>query len=220
MQLDLFNSSGNNDLANCQKTKRDSINNTLESFFDQQFLLYPSWLNHDNAKRLLDELYASIRWQEEWISMYGKQVLCPRLTYWMGDNSARYEYSNIMHQPNSWHPEVESIKNTIQRQFKASLNSCLLNLYRNQNDSVSWHQDNEPELGCEPLIASLSLGESRVFEIKNIQSKKKFKLQLRHGDLLIMQKGSQSNWLHQLPKSDHVCSSRINLTFRFIEPKV
>jgi alkylated DNA repair dioxygenase AlkB len=232
VQLDLFNSdilyssdpnigkqadpNATDSAAMKAAMKNECVSQQSESYFEHQFILHRSWLPKSLADPLFKDLLNTISWQEEWISMYGKQVLCPRLTYWMGDCQARYVYSNISHNPNPWHGEVERLKTIIEQQCKSSLNSCLLNLYRNQLDSVSWHQDNEPELGEEPFIASLSLGESRIFEIKNIASKKKFQLNLHHGDLLIMQKSSQSNWLHQLPKSQFDCNPRVNLTFRMI----
>jgi alkylated DNA repair dioxygenase AlkB len=217
MQLDLFNSildSGTEGVASASS----STTNLFNSYFEGQFMLFPAWLTQLKATSLLLALSSDIAWKEEWIDMFGKRVLCPRLTYWMGDVEAIYTYSKILHAPNGWHKEVKRIKTQIETHFCTKLNSCLLNQYRSQVDSVSWHQDNEPELGLEPFIASLSLGESRIFEIKNIKSNKKYQFNLQHGDLLIMQKNSQRDWLHQLPKTSHDCLPRINLTFRLVNP--
>ena len=121
----------------------------------------------DCFRRLLKEL----RWQEERYTIYGKQVLAPRLVCWYGDKGAVYKYSGITHQPQPWHVLLQELKLRIEKYSSQEFNSVLGNLYRNGNDSMGWHADKEPELGDNPCVASLSLGEERLFKFRHNKSK-------------------------------------------------
>ena len=98
----------------------------------------------------------------------------------------------------------------------ASFNSVLINLYRNGQDSMGWHSDNETVLGKEPVIASLSLGGTRRFQLKHRRSGELVSLDLPHGSCLIMQGRCQADWRHQVPKTRKQVAPRINLTFRTV----
>jgi len=117
-------------------------------------------------------------------------------------------------EPESWSQELLQIRSRVEALAGQSFNAVLINLYRSGNDSVSWHADDEPELGPNPVVASVSYGASRPFELKHRHSDEKIRLMLTDGSVLVMGKTLQNNWLHQLPKVRSLKDSRINLTFR------
>jgi len=148
--------------------------------------------------------------------MYGKKVAIPRLQAWYGDSHTHYQYSGLQMSPMPWTQTLRAIKEDIEQQLQTSFNSVLINLYRDGNDTVGWHSDDEPELGSEPVIASLSLGEIRDFQLKHKQLDKKVIVPLSSGSLFIMSGTTQSYWRHCIPRTKRVKSARINLTFRRI----
>lgn len=149
--------------------------------------------------------------------MYGKKVDFPRLTAWYGDSDRAYSFSGITLNPNPWTDDLLLIKNKIESLAGTTFNSVLLNLYRNGQDSISWHTDAEEELGRNPIIGSVSLGTPRIFQLRHIVSKEKIEIELTHGSLLIMRGEMQHFWQHQIPKTAHKIKERINLTFRTIK---
>ena len=184
---------------------------------DAQCSLYPNFFNCTDADKYLYELTNSVQWSQETIQMYGKEMNVPRLSAWYGEANLSYEYSGIKSVALPWLLELNVIKSKVELLTKHSFNSVLINLYRDGNDSVDWHSDDEPELGVEPVIASVSFGEQRQFQLKNKFDKKlKHSLLLPHGSLLIMSGKTQTNWLHKIAKSKLEMRSRINLTFRTI----
>jgi len=147
----------------------------------------------------------------------GKEVLVPRLQAWYGDTTTDYRYSGLRFTPLPWTPVLLDIKAEIESNFGMHFNSVLLNYYRNGQDSVAWHSDKEAALGPDPLIASVSLGIERKFDLKRRDgNKQKISLGLADGSLLIMGRGLQQHWSHQIPKQPWITQPRINLTFRFI----
>jgi alkylated DNA repair dioxygenase AlkB len=166
---------------------------------------------HD-ADRLFHDLNASIDWRQETATIMGRRVPIPRLTAWYGE--AGYVYSGIAMQPAAWTPPLLELKRCAEAHAGQPFNSVLLNLYRDGRDSVSWHADNEPGLGRNPVIASLSLGATRRFQLKHRQSGVQVALDLTHGSCLVMAGATQHHWLHQLPKTAQPVGPRINLTFR------
>jgi alkylated DNA repair dioxygenase AlkB len=174
------------------------------------------WFEHAigarDADRLLDELRASIAWRQEAATIMGRRVPIPRLTAWHGE--AGYVYSGISLEPAPWTPPLLELKRCAEAHAGQAFNSVLLNLYRDGRDSVSWHADNEPGLGHNPVIASLSLGTTRRFQMKHRRREERIAIDLTHGSCLIMAGATQHHWLHQLPKSARPVGPRINLTFR------
>jgi len=164
--------------------------------------------------RYFQSLLHDIPWQQDTIKRYGKQISVPRLTAWFG--SGAYTYSGIQMQPHQWTDLLLAIKAKVEAISGGHFNSVLLNLYRNGNDSVSWHSDDEPELGDSPAIASLSFGATRSFLLKHKSTKQTIKLDLSHGSLLLMQGSTQTHWLHSVPKTKKPTAARINLTFRLL----
>ena len=167
---------------------------------------------------MLGRLLAEIPWQQDSIRIAGRLIAVPRLQCWMGDASSRYGYSGIRLQPVGWQETVLFIRHRVQDLVAMEFNSVLLNYYRNGQDSVAWHADDEKELGPDPLIASVSLGAERPFQLKSKMpgSYSNYRLLLQSGSILLMGKGMQINWLHQLPKVKNMSQPRINLTFRNI----
>ena len=175
------------------------------------------FLPPDHASGLFERLIHQLDWQQPSLTISGKRIPIPRLQSWQGDGRLSYQYSGETFVSQDWHPDVLSLKERVEQQTQTRFNAVLCNLYRNERDSVSWHADDEPELGPSPIIASVSLGATRSFQIKHkIDAGKTMKLNLKHNSLLIMPAGFQAKWLHQLPKISAKCGARVNLTFRYI----
>jgi alkylated DNA repair dioxygenase AlkB len=151
--------------------------------------------------------------------MFGRWVDSPRLSCWMGDPEARYRYSGALFEPEPWHPAIAQLLPRLELACGVRFNSVLLNRYRHGRDSMGWHSDDEPELGPEPVIASLSLGEPRRFLMRmRADHAMKAEWRLAHGDLLVMRGDCQRVAQHALPKMAGVSGERINLTFRRVDP--
>jgi alkylated DNA repair dioxygenase AlkB len=177
----------------------------------------PGVFTKTECDALIPSLKANIRWNQETIQMYGKLLNTPRLTAWYGDNSKTYAFSGKRYDPYPWTDELLFIKGRVDAAAGIIFNSVLLNLYRNGNDSVAWHADDEPELGVNPVIASVSFGQMRRFDVRHKTDKKqKYSVELENGSLLIMKGDLQHQWEHQVPKSTKALGERINLTFRVI----
>lgn len=177
----------------------------------------PYFFSRAECNALIPSLKTKIRWNQETIQMYGKLLNTPRLTAWYGDNCKTYAFSGKKYDPYPWTDELLFIKNRVDAAAGITFNSVLLNLYRNGNDSVAWHADDEPELGINPFIASVSFGQIRRFDVRHKTDKKqKYSVELENGSLLIMKGDLQHHWEHQVAKSTKALGERINLTFRVI----
>lgn len=183
---------------------------------DGRLLWIEHFLPQAAASQIQSALMREVDWQQEAITLFGKRVLQPRLQAWYGDQS--YTYSGLTMAPKPWTPSLRTLRQQCERAAHSSFNSVLANLYRDGQDSMGWHQDNEPELGHQPVIASLSFGETRRFVLKHLHSKEKFELPLGHGSLLVMAGPTQHYWQHSVPKTAKPREPRINLTFRHIYP--
>ncbi|MGB1115364.1 MAG: alpha-ketoglutarate-dependent dioxygenase AlkB family protein [Pseudohongiellaceae bacterium] len=168
------------------------------------------------ADRLFQSLLDVIPWRTATLTIAGQKRPLPRLQCWMADQGRSYSYSGLKLSPHPWNPDVLRIKARLEQLCEHSFNSVLLNYYRDGSDSVSWHADDETELGPNPIVASVSLGAQRTLEFKpkfNLTTPKK-QIVLGSGSILIMGKTIQNNWLHQLPKISGTIHPRISLTFR------
>jgi alkylated DNA repair dioxygenase AlkB len=182
-----------------------------------EVLFCPDFFPLADADRLLGELLATTEWRQEVFRMYGREVPFPRLTAWYGDEGTAYTYSGLRNIPAPWTGPILEVKRAVEAPCGVTFNSVLLNRYRSGQDSVSWHADDEPEFGNNPVIASVSLGETRVFQFRHKERKDlKASVELSHGSLLIMRGGTQENWLHQVPKTRRPVGERVNLTFRVV----
>ena len=170
------------------------------------------------SRQTMTVLLNETAWRQEKINLWGRQHWQPRLSAWHGDPSAHYSYSGITLLPQPWTDTLQKIKHDIEAVTGVGFNSVLLNLYRNEHDSMGWHSDDERELGTEPVIASLSLGETRTFKFKHKtrHEQKPLAIDLTDGSLLIMAGATQEFWLHGIGKERRYKGRRINLTFRNI----
>ena len=184
--------------------------------FNGKLYLVKAFYPAVEAQRIFEQLLTDLAWQEEQLFIYGRWVKVPRLMCWYGDKEAIYQYSGNKHQPLPWIEPLRVIKQKIELDYSCSFNSVLANFYRNGSDSMGCHADDEKELGCNPIIASLSLGESRLLKFRHYKTKQVFDIILEHGDLLLMAGEIQHHWRHELPKTKRNKGKRINLTFRQI----
>ncbi|MGB1449200.1 MAG: alpha-ketoglutarate-dependent dioxygenase AlkB family protein [Flavobacteriaceae bacterium] len=184
---------------------------------DGQLTYYPSFLALEEANQLYDQLLQSIPWKADKITVFGKTYDQPRLTSLHALQQTPYTYSNLTLHPNPMTGELSQLLQKINAINPHDFNAVLLNLYRDGKDSNGWHADNEKELGKNPVIASISLGEERFFHLKHrVIKDQRIKIKLQHGSLLLMGGAMQHHWLHQIPKSAKTLQPRINLTFRKI----
>ena len=178
----------------------------------------PSWLAPEAAAEALARIIAEADWRQERIRTPGGWVDQPRLTAWQGDEGAVYIYSGIRNVPQPWTSQVAELRDAISALCGVRFNSVLLNRYRTGTDSMGWHADHEPELGPEPVIASLSLGATRRFDLRHNATGVVRSFQLTSGSLLVMQGKTQAQWRHRVPKEPAVSGERVNLTFRVVTP--
>ena len=177
----------------------------------------PDFLSHEESSKYFNDFIALIPWQHDDIKVFGKTYKQPRLTCFFSDNDTALRYSSVIMKPHKFTPELMELKHRIESEYNLQFNCCLMNLYRDGNDSNGWHADNESQLGRNPAIASLSLGDSRWFHLKHRSRDIRYKLELESGSLLIMRGATQHFWLHQIPKTKKLKGPRINLTFRSIK---
>lgn len=185
---------------------------------DAEIVYYPQFFDKEQADSIYTELLQKINWQQDNITVFGKTHPQPRLTALYGNEGKPYSYSNITMQPHPWNSLLQKIKHYLEARTVCEFTSVLLNQYRDGKDSNGWHADNEKELGPNPIIASLSLGAERVFQLKhNTITEAKKSITLEHGSLLLMKGTTQHFWKHQIPKTAKPTETRINLTFRTIK---
>jgi alkylated DNA repair dioxygenase AlkB len=185
---------------------------------DADLEFFPHLFSRQDGDSILTWLLAKTPWEQDSISYYGKRHKLPRLTCWFGDPGAHYTYSNIAKEPRPWTNLLLEIKQRVEIACQFHFNSVLLNFYRSGADTVSWHQDNERELGGEPTIASLSFGGERIFHMRHTTriDLPRTDILLTHGSLLVMRGRTQEFWKHQIPRTAKPVGPRVNLTFRYI----
>lgn len=181
---------------------------------DGEAFLIDDALSKEEADRSFSDLLGSVDWRQEHAVLFGRKIAIPRLTAWFGAHA--YSYSGIRLEPAMPPSAVMSLKATIEAIAGRRFNSVLINLYRDGQDSMGWHSDDEPALGPEPEIASLSLGATRRFHLKHRKGGDRITIDLAHGSCLVMRGLCQARWRHQLPKTRRIVGPRINLTFRTI----
>lgn len=159
-------------------------------------------------------LMDKINWKNDEVNLFGKQIITKRKVAWYGDYNYSYTYSNTIRTAEVWTPELITLKHLVEEKAGEKFNSCLLNLYHDGNEGMSWHSDDEKELKKHGAIASLSFGADRKFAFKHKITKESVSVLLEKGSLLVMKGTTQENWLHAIPKTTKVKTPRINLTFR------
>jgi alkylated DNA repair dioxygenase AlkB len=179
---------------------------------------FPGFFSEEESDRYFSMLMKEIAWRQEPVNIFGKMIPQPRLTAWYGDLGKSYSYSGIIMHPQKWTNGLLEIRQRIEKAAPVIFNSALLNLYRDQKDSVGWHRDNEKSLGVNPVIASVSFGTTRRFLLRHYEDKSiKQAVELTPGSLLLMQGQTQQVWEHCIPRQTKASGARINITFRIIK---
>ena len=193
-----------------------SITQQIHELGDATIKEFPFAFTKRASDKYLTDLIDETSWQQDTLWIAGREINVPRLQCWVGDRGSNYGYSGIRLEPKPWTDSILTIKERVESLTNEQFNSVLLNYYRDGQDSVSWHADDEKELGQYPIIASVSFGAHRKFQLrpKAKDDKRRFQMELRHGSVLLMSNTLQNKWLHQLPKVSGLEESRINLTFR------
>lgn len=179
---------------------------------------FENYLTLQAASDLLHRLWTELGWQQRTIRIFGREVMQPRLICWQSDPAVIYSYSGLKLEPAAWHPSLNDLRRQLHTDLGADFNSVLINAYRNGQDSMGWHADDEPELGRNPLIASVSLGAARNFRWREKAAHKSAGVEIRHGSLLLLSGDFQQSFQHSVPKTRKETGLRINLTFRQIRP--
>ena len=177
----------------------------------KHFLEYtPSIIDCAESDHLLSNFIEHTPWKQTSQKLWDKEYLTPRLTCWYGETE---RIAGTM----PWTPELQAIRELVEPLAGIKFNSVLLNYYRDGNDSVAWHSDKESIMGSQPVIASVSFGEVRSFDIRSkADHNEKYSVRLEHGSFLLMKSGLQENWEHRIAKSIKPMKARINLTFRLV----
>ncbi len=178
---------------------------------------YGKLFTNQEANHYFDCLINTIKWDNDQAIIYGKLIITKRKVAWYGDTDFDYTYSNTTKKALAWTTELLELKKVAEDKTGEKFNSCLLNLYHNGDEGMTWHSDAEKVLKKNGAIGSLSFGAERKFAFKHKQTKETISLILEHGSLLIMKDITQTNWLHRLPPTKLISTPRINLTFRTID---
>ncbi len=181
-------------------------------------LLYRGWIPTSEADDLLARLLGEVAWEQRTLRMFGRDVREPRLSAWIGDADAVYTWSKRRNEPLPWTPSLAAVRDRVAAELKRPFNAVLCNLYRDGDDAMGMHTDNEPELGPEPVLASVSLGAARTFRVRPKDGGEGVDTRLGHGDLLVLSPEVQHAWKHGVPRERKVNQPRVNLTFRWIAP--
>ena len=187
---------------------------------DAEIEYFPEFFSREKSLNFLPQLLDTIKWKQNTIKMYGKENPVPRLEAWYGDPGKSYAYSGIRMEPSTWTDERNEIKRSIESEVAISFNSVLINYYRDGQDRVAWHSDDEKELGKNPVIGSVSFGAERTFKLRHKQYKEnnlKQSIVLKNGSFLLMKGATQHHWMHEIPRTAKPIGPRINLTFRVIK---
>lgn len=184
---------------------------------DGELIYDTHFLQRSGADDLLEALTEEVNWRQDRIRLFGKEHLIPRLQAFQGDPGIRYLYSNLQLEAEPLHPALAHLRRSLSDNYGTDFNAVLLNLYRDGQDSMGWHSDDEPELGTNPTIASVSLGEERRFLLRRKDDHTvKHEIVLEHGSLLLMRGALQHFWQHSVPRTQKPREPRINLTFRHV----
>ena len=185
-------------------------------------MLFRRFYGPRHTPQMLETLTREIAWQQHKVRVFNREHLVPRLTAWHGDQGMQYSYSGCTHAPMPWNSTLTEMRDRLEQFLGYSFNSVLLNLYRNGDDAMGRHSDDEKELGPEPVIASVSFGETRKFVLhpRSGNAEKSLSIDLEDGSLLLMQGTCQIRWKHSIPRTRRARKPRINLTFRDIAKPV
>jgi len=183
---------------------------------DSSILYDPHFMSQGEADTLLANLTKDLNWRQDQIHLYGRLVSIPRLQSFIAEPGVCYTYSGLTLKGSGFPSSLKPLRAKLAQQLGLKFNALLANLYRDGNDTMGWHSDDEPELGEAPVIASVTLGAERSFKFRPKAGGPSWGVELGHGSLLLMGAGVQSRWQHSLPKRSRCKQPRINLTFRHI----
>ena len=185
--------------------------------YDGTVEYYGQILPYKQAMHYFDQLFNQIEWEHDKAIIQGKLIVTKRKVAWYADRPFTYTYSHTTKKALPWIKELLELKLIIEEKTGETFNSCLLNLYHNGSEGMTWHSDGETDLKKNGAIASLSLGATRKFSLKHKREKQTVSVTLEKGSLLVMKGTTQSNWLHSVPQTKKVNTPRISLTFRTVE---
>lgn len=192
-----------------------SLENNLLPY-DGEVYYFPGFIDPQRSNELFQELRNNIAWENDRVRMFGKEIVTKRKVGWYGDRPYTYRYSGVSRKALPFNEPLRELRDKASRVAGQDFNSCLLNLYHDGSEGMSWHRDNEPELQAGGCIASYSFGAARKFVFRHRDTREKVEVFLEDGSLLLMQGKIQEVWEHRLPPTKKVVTARINLTFRLI----
>lgn len=197
----------------------DEIRKTTFDLPGADVTLFENFFSAEESNRLYNSLLQNTIWEQDQMTIYGKQINLPRLTAWYGDSKIDSSYYDKKRKMLPWNADLLFIKERIEKEVDIQFTRCLLNYYRDGKDSVDWHQDYEESQRKNTVIGSVTFGATRPFQLKHATRKdlKRISIPLAHGSLLLMQGATQDNWKHKIPKTTKKILPRINLTFRWIK---
>lgn len=167
-----------------------------------------------DADRYFDLLMRDVPWEHDRVFINGEVRNTRRKVAWYGDDGFLYAYSGVTRRAIPWIEPLVQIRGMAERYVQTAFNSCLANLYADGTEGMSWHSDDEAELGQDTVIASVSLGAERRFLLRHKRTKETVQVILEHGSLLVMKGATQTHWMHSVPAAARVMKPRVNLTFR------
>lgn len=177
-------------------------------------VLHPAWLSESEADHLLAVFLEHVPWRQDHLTLFGKRHPVPRRHCWFADDGATYRWSGLTMEPAPWLPDLLALRERLEDELPAGFPFLLANLYRDGDDAMGWHADDEPELGPRPLLASISLGATRDFALRENTSRTRTTIPLPHGSLLLLDGRLQETHQHSLPRRKRVRAPRVNLSFR------
>ncbi len=183
---------------------------------DGSAVLVPEFFSPLEADDHFNDLLAKTPWEQHILSMFGKQVLEPRLSAWHAEADLAYTYSGQPRTPHPFNDPLTAVRKACEAHVGQLFNGALVNLYRSGADAMGWHSDDEPINGINPVIASISLGAERRFDLRHKRTREVVSAILPHGSLLVMSGACQTNWHHRIAKTTREIEPRINITFRFL----
>ena len=182
--------------------------------YDGSAVFTPDFLDAAAAQAMFSDIDATTPWESVELTVFGRKVKEPRLSAWMNSEGRPYVYSGTSRVAHRFTPVLENLRVLVEQRSGHHFNSALVNLYRSGDDALGWHADDEPENGREPVIASVSFGTIRRFDLRHRETKETVRVDLTSGSLLLMSGATQHRWVHQVPRQRKVRTPRINVTFR------
>lgn len=182
---------------------------------DANVMLIDRFFNKEQSDHYYKVLLNQTRWREYSMPMYDKIVTAPRMICWFEDKDNPGRDAEIPELTD----ELNQIRDRVEEETGLRFNAVLLNLYRDRKDGVAWHSDKTGKSGVNPVIASVTFGETRLFRLRHKMRKDvpQIEIPLHHGSLLVMSGTTNSFWEHQVPKTARNVLPRINLTFRQVK---